>query len=335
MSSASSLLPTLPVRTTGMCVRWAISLSFVSLAFACKRSLSPVNETALVPKATLQDQAWPNDPELTGVSGVSVRTQREIWIAPERTGNLVRVTNDNDTWGKFTPFPIVGLPSVPQTEGRKYPPDVESLAFLNKQQVLLGTEARSIRDQDPIYIARIRDKDVVVEDQLMFDYKTFKTQARINQGIEGLCVVENTVVAASEMVDTRHGQREALIGVISLDTREFYPHRVLLRSTTGKLSAISCRSDNERIVVHGIERHFGVIRLVRFSLPKRGLGETVPAVLVHDLAAHFNGESHNFEGLSWVSKDTLLSVTDNFYGRRTGSTLAYLIHLPTPQVITQ
>lgn len=229
-------------------------------------------------------------------------------------------------------LPLVGVP-----EGT----DVEGVALADADHLYLATEARGSRDGDPIYVARLESERVVVEDQLMFTYAPFGQNGGDNEGLEGVCSGSGWLVAASEAVAAEDEERWALVGV--WDGPRMKPIRVQLTSQKGKLSGLACRATAEQIEVHAIERHFGTMRVVRFVLPR-----TVPqpvesmdskgdhanpldvrAEVVKDLASDLGPKPPNLEALTWVGPTTLLALSDNHYGERTGPTRAYRIDIST------
>lgn len=259
----------------------------------------------------------PDDDALTGSSGVARRSLGVVWMAPERTGALVELNLRGNTLTPKRRWPIEGLP-----EGT----DVEALAFVpgSPRSVLLGTEARGSRSQDPILVADIDARGVEVRGALVFDYAPFGVVARNNQGIEGLCAVDGFAIAASEAVLEEGDRRFACVGRFTLPEGAMKPYRVGLASARGKISALTCRRDEARVVVHAIERHFGTMRLVRFTL---GEESEVSAELVSDLAPALGPEPPNIEGLTWIDAERLLLVSDNHYRVKTGPTRAFIVDL--------
>lgn len=322
-----------PVRLLGS------SLVFFALVLGCPSRDSPP-EPELDEAARLETLAWADHEALVGVSGAALRGRSELLLAPERTGQLLVVPVTSEGLGPPRAVPIEGAPTGA---------DIEAIAVFDAEHVLLGTESQAERSTDPILLTRLGEEKAVVLRAIPFDYGRFGLRASRNQGIEGLCAVGGVVVAASEAVDTQDGRRLALVGTLRVDREaELVPHRVALRSSSGKLSALACRARRGAIEVHAIERHFGIARLVRFELPldpwsSAPTGEALEAALVRDLAPLLSGSGDsevasalglgptsgppNIEGLTWIGAGALLAITDNHYGRRTGPTRAFRVHL--------
>lgn len=333
-------------------MRWLIRFLIWLPITGCTQKQSTPLEPILDPNASIQALDIKDDSKLLGVSGAAQRQPHEIWLAPERTGHLVRVELKGQQILSPTAWPIIGL-SPDATPSDHPTPDLESIAFLDKNRVLIGTEGRHQRAKDPIYIAQLLDQQVRIQSELTFNYKVFDIMASDNKGIEGLCVASEFAVASSEMIKEVHGQRLALVGVFRLLDEEFFPYLVKLNSSKGKLSSISCRQQEDKLIVFGIERHFGIMRLIQFEIPapslklsaklnltKRATGSDsapvastqnhpqlsnpIKSVLIRDFAPEI---SDNLEGLIQLSSSEFFTVTDNFYGRKTGKIKAYLIKL--------
>lgn len=298
------------------------------LALAC-RSPAPKSapEVPEAPNPVVRAIPWADDDRLLGTSGIALHPDGTVWVVPERTGTLVAQTLGPDG---------LGPPQVLQLRGIADGTDVEALAFVpgRPDLVLLGTEARGARREDPVLVARLGLDRAEVIGALVFDYGPFGIEASDNQGIEGLCAVEGFAVAASEAVHVANGQRFATVGRFTLtssatEVGTMQPFRVALHSEKGKLSGLTCRDRAGRIEVSAIERHFGTMRLVRFTLPRTGeqLME-VETTLVADLAPALGPKPPNVEGLTWVGEASLLLVTDNHYGRKTGPVLAFSVEWP-------
>ncbi|MEO1227594.1 MAG: esterase-like activity of phytase family protein [Myxococcota bacterium] len=292
-------------------------LALVATGCPAQSSGPPPNETALHPGARVTPVRLADSDALTGTSGLDLRGPGEVWMAPERTGHLVALTLKGASLTQVRDRRIDGIP-----EGA----DVEALAFVpgTEGRVLLGTEAKGARAQDPILVATLEEERVHVTGALVFDYAPFGVVAEDNQGIEGLCAGEGFAVAASEAIVETSGRRFACVGRFDLPDGAMNPYRVRLASRRGKLSALTCRARDEGIEVFAIERHFGTMRLVRFLL---GPEPDVSAELVKDLAPALGPEPPNVEGLAWLDDARLLLVTDNHYRVKTGPTRAFIVEL--------
>ncbi len=286
---------------------------------------SPKAERPLAPNARLKAVAWSDNPSLLGISGADRRHDGRLWFAPERTGQLVSADwRGSDGIGPPTALPIEGMP---------HGLDLEALAFLGPNELLLGTEGRGERDEDLLLRARVEPAKVVVTGTLAFPYRLFRVRALDNRGVEGLCAAGDRVIAASETVVEREGERFAPVLVFGPDSGVVVPIEVKLTSKKGKISALACRAGPSGVEVHAIERHYGVMRLVRFVVPVGRAPASLAAELVVDIAQKLEDTPPNLEGLVWVGENALLAVSDNHYGRKTGPPRAFLIELDPPPTV--
>lgn len=306
-------------------VRPLVPLVIVALGAGCTRApRDPDPPTAGVD--WLAPVEWDDHAVLLGVSGAAMRGSNELWVAPERTGQLLRVSWDGRRLGPPQAVPVKALP-----EGM----DIEGLAFLDGEHLVLATEVQSERDTDEVLLAAIENEQVRVEGRLKLSYARFGLRAEKNRGLEGVCVASGHIVAASEAVRAVDGVREAPLGVWSPDESGLGPARgawLRLTSDEGKLSALTCASGPSGLEVHAIERHFGTMRVVSFRVPLP-LPETPPrleASVVADMGPVLAPNVPNLEGLARLSDDRWLLVSDNHFGRRTGPTEAFVMEAPGP-----
>ena len=335
----------------------ALTLSFIAATAGCSTSArpGPVGSTEGRPRiAPFPDAVTPialkDAASLLGVSGLDLQGT-DAWLAPERTGALVRLRLGRERLSEARIFAVKGAPPGL---------DIEALAFLPQRpgHVALGTEARGDRNTDAILIAVVDPGAgrVHVVDRLAFSYRSFGIRAADNRGIEGLCAVDDILVAASEMVVRRAGQRWACVTRFTLEPdgklRDRRALWVRLSSREGKLSALACRRRAGSLEAYAVERHFGVTRLVRFVVPEGSADDRttpleVTADVVIDLAPHLGPKAPNLEGLAWICpcatnpraqptggftpppsvEDRLLAVSDNDYGSKTGPVRAFTIAL--------
>jgi hypothetical protein len=146
--------------------------------------------------------------------------------------------------------------------------------------------------------------------------KLFGIRAKDNQGVEGLCAYDGYLVAAIETVYTTDtGARLAPIAVLAPGASDFSPAWIRLLTETGKISSLSCRRVENGLDLIAIERHFGVLRILRVLVPFVPKGETLEPTLFADLqpAYHALGEP-NFEGIERLDDGSLVLVSDNDHG---------------------
>ncbi|MGM0576216.1 MAG: esterase-like activity of phytase family protein [Myxococcota bacterium] len=267
-------------------------------------------------------------PSVRGLSGLTRDDRGEIWGVTERQRMLVRIHLD-DADGlhlEGEPVALVGIP-----DGA----DAESLAWLGEGRFALGTETTRPRAHDEILVVQ-RGADggtARVERRMDLSYEPWLLRPGDNQGIEALCDDEGALVAASEVSGSHRGRRFAPVARLDRRTGEWARYRVRLTSRTGKLAAVACRRGEGGVLeAVAIERHFGVVRLLRFELPPADEAAGPAPVDVEsrmdvDLMP-FLGRSINLEGLVWLDDGRLWLLSDNDSGGVHGDTEA-LVLTPT------
>ena len=253
------------------------------------------------------------DTEVAGLSGLTQDEHGAFWAAAERGDSVLRI--DPATMG-ITHYPVVGL-----SEGV----DLEALTWVDGTRFVLGTETQeSGRSRDLILDGRIEGQAFKVTPIGHLDYVYWQTSARNNHGIEGACQTKGVLVFATELALEERGRRWAPLGVFDPATQSWTAHRVALSTDDGKLAALDCRDLGGSIEALAVERHYGVARLVRFSVP-RGEGQWIEPRVVADLSK-LVAPMPNFEGLVWREDGSAVLVTDNQYrSRATGPSRLYFI----------
>lgn len=263
---------------------------------------------------------------------------RLYWAVPEQQRTLVQIDLGSPGSPKVAPRPrpIVGIDEA-------Y--DTESVTALGHGLFALGTETQvNKRPWDTIFIvAGVNPHDVnrgplSVIDAIHMPYSLWPNfVARRNEGLEGLCAVDNLLLASSESVGrTDLGQRFAPLGRYDMERQQWSPYAVALTMPTGRLSAVQCRinaAHPEHIELIAIERHYGVGRILHAWLPRTLPADACqepllifPEVLA-DLASSM-APLANFEGIDWTPDGGLLLITDNHMGFVRGPT--YLLKFPKP-----
>jgi len=240
-----------------------------------------------------------------GISGSASDEAGRLWGVAERERCLYQFDREQSD------APVaqrVALEGVPEDV------DLESLAWIGPARLALGTERHEPRDADVILWAESANGAVRVTGALELSWRAlYGIEAPSNQGIEGLCYAGGLLVAGGEPVVQRDDVRWAPVARLDLrngESTRWEPFLLRLTSAEGKLSSLDCSlgEDGEALDVFAIERHFGVTRVLRFTLPLDGPGgELVPAV-VADLGQL--ERMPNMEGLS-RRQGRLLILTDH------------------------
>jgi hypothetical protein len=258
---------------------------------------------------------------ISGLSGLARDDQGRLWAVPERKRRLIplRVSGKK--------IEIAGQP-IP-IDGLKPGWDSESIAYLHDDTFALGTETqRGNRQVDHVVMLRLEGGRGKVVETVVLDYSMWGMRAQVNRGIEGLCHVDGILIAANENIIVERDQRWAPVARLDLTTRQWTPFRLALGSSSGKLSAVTCRpsADADTLEVLAIERHYGVSRLLHLRLPTHGPGGDLRPTLIANLAALVR-RVPNLEGLSWLTHDRLIALVDNDTSGLTGPNEAWVLDL--------
>lgn len=237
----------------------------------------------------------------TGLSGTAVDDEGRLWAVAERGHYLVSLDVDDAKQGeRFMRVPIDGIP-----DGM----DAESLAWLGDGRMAIGTERREDnRASDLVLEIGVGNRRATVLRRVPLPYSLWNIRARANHGIEGLCSADGSVVAAVETVIERGKDRYAPIAVGDLHG-SWTAFQLRLTSRQGKISALDCRSRGNELMLVAVERHYGVTRVLRFTLPRNGSGGIREPELIVDLGKHFE-RLPNVEGISLHARGLLL-LTDH------------------------
>jgi hypothetical protein len=258
------------------------------------------------------------DTEVAGLSGLTQDEHGAFWAAGELGDSVLRI--DPETLG-ITRYPVVGLP-----EGV----DLEALTWVDGTRFVLGTETQeNHRSRDVILDGRIVGQTFKVAPIGHVDYVRWRTTARNNHGIEGACQVGGTLVFATELALDERGRRWAPLAVFDPATQRWTAHRVALSTGDGKLAALDCRESTGSIEALAVERHYGVARLLRFSVPG-GEGQSIEPRVVSDLST-LVAPVPNFEGLVWMEDGSAVLLTDNQY-RGSATEPSRLYFIPASQI---
>lgn len=262
---------------------------------------------------------------LVGASGLTVDRAGKLWAVPEDSRSLLALSVAART------LRVEGRPL--RIEGIDAGLDIESIAAIDPGHFVLGSEARGVREADRLFWVEVEGRRARVTRAIELEYRWWGIRAEDNQGIEGLCHADGRLVAALEPVIKKGGKRYAPIGSFDMDSGRWRAMRLRLTTDAGKIAALSCRARPEgEIAVTAVERHYGIARVLWFSLPDPGSpaagsasGELLPEVLL-DLGPLLR-PLPNFEGIARLG-DELFIISDNFQRSTTGPT--YMVRFSAP-----
>lgn len=267
-------------------------------------------------------------PELRhqGLSGVTVDDAGNFWAVAEERRELVRFDASWDPTSRRS-FKLVGV--APDLE-------LESVEWLGGARVALGTETDDERDADAVLIARIEGDRAIVEATIALPWnELYGKAAPGNRGIEGLCASGGTFIAGAEWyLTTPEGRIAPLARGRYHDGKidGFDALRLRLTSDKGKISALDCQHQGDgSVIVHAVERHYGVTRILRFVVPAgKPQGVIAPEVL-YDLAA-MDGSLPNIEGMA-IAGDRIVLVSDHDESDADGTTEMLSFAHPSTKVL--
>lgn len=238
-----------------------------------------------------------------GLSGLAVDGDGALWSVAERGASLWKITLAGGA-ATTARFAIRGLP-----DGE----DLEAIAVV-PGGFLVGTEGREAGVARAFRLVADGDGYRVegAPDELRGD--ELGVRLGDNQGTEGACAAGATAFVAIETVGRDARGRWAPIVAIDRAAGTRAVQRLRLTTETGKISALDCWLDGDRVRAVAIERHFDVTRILAFELG--GAGEIAPRV-AEDLAPVLRG-SLNLEGIARLPDGRIAAVVDNQYGGVTG-----------------
>ncbi len=296
---------------------WTLALTACTAA-----PVAPPPPPATAPSRIAGQAEFPPPEAMVGISGLAVRPGGVHYAVSEREPTLFPIhAGANGQPIAKAPLEIRGVP-----EGL----DLESMTFLDANTIVFGTEADAEgRTTDALLYASISDDGVTILDEktrAFFPYEPYGIRPDPNRGVEGLCSIDAKLIAASEQTFEQDGRRVAPLGVYDPLTRGWTSHTVALTSETGKISALACAGGPAHAEVWAIERHYEVVRVIRFSVPLAAQGpQRIEAELVTDLGTELGPKPKNFEGLAPAAKGLYL-ISDNSYGQLDGpTTLLYYV----------
>ena len=229
-----------------------------------------------------------------GISDITVDDRGVLWAVAERDRAVIEIE-----LGK--------PPIVHELKGLTGDLDTEAIVWLGNGRFAFGIEG-TISPVAAVMLGELRGNDIVITSTRSLVRDELDLSISINHGIEALCGRDGELLAGIESVGRLDdGTRWAPLVRLRGDTTELV--RLRLTTKKGKLSALSCTIDGDGVAqVTGIERHFGVVRLLRFTVG-RDDKEVTPSVeldLFPILRDHFN-----LEGITRLPDGRLVLVNDN------------------------
>ncbi len=242
-----------------------------------------------------------------GMSDLTVDEHGVLWAISERDRLVLEIQ--------------LGKPPIQhKLEGLTLGLDTEAIVSLGGGRFALGIEG-SIAPIAGLVTAELRGADLVATSTRPLANKDLGIAITINHGIEALCGRDGELLAAAETVGKLpDGRRWAPI--IRLRGDEIHASRLYLTTKAGKISAMHCTiADDGTAQVTAIERHFGVVRLLTFTM-RRDEVDITPTVeldlfpILHD--------NFNLEGITRLPDGRFVAINDNQTKRAEGPTQLFV-----------
>lgn len=257
--------------------------------------------------------------DYVGISAIGEIQPNQYILIPERQGVAIPITLVGEKAEVGTAVSIADAQ------------EFESVAFLPDGSMALGTEAQNDRKIDHILIYQKDENGWQPKDSWPFDYGAFGIEADRNHGLEGLCAVDQWVLAGSEVIIEVGEKRQAPLGLRDENGNWSY-YKLNLTSSTGKVSSLACQweTPGQSLRVYALERHYEVSRILTFTLPLAANQgpSALDATVIADLSQWEN--LPNLEGLHRREDGKFILVSDNHTGSKKGESEFFLIEPTTP-----
>jgi hypothetical protein len=257
-----------------------------------------------------------------GLSGLALAEDGAVWTVAERAAAAFRIDLDLGT----TPPTVKAIQRWP-VDDLPRGAELESIAALSGGGFLVGTEGG--RGVNAFFLAPEGDRLVARGAPISLGARELGVRAGGNRGLEGACAVPGLAVLAVEATGSDRTGRWAPLVVVAEGAAPVV-RRLRLTTGTGKLSALDCWRDGDRLRAIAIERHFEVTRVLAFELAVTAGGDGAPIAptVLRDLEPALRG-SLNLEGLVRLPDGHLLAVVDNQYtGLQGPDELVWLAEAP-------
>jgi len=267
-------------------------LAAVLALAACSHDRAPIDREAA--RGVFEEVRIDAPP---GMSDLTLDDRGVMWAISERDRQVLELT--------------LGKPPIRHAlDGIPDGVDTEGLAWLAPGQFAIGTEGADAPTAS-IMFAELRGDRLVATRTRPLGNAELGVELAVNHGIEALCGREGELLAACETVGKLpDGTRFAPIVRLRGDGGDV-TSMTKLRLTTdkGKISAMTCTlADDGTAQVLAIERHYGVSRILKFTI-HRDDREVTPVVVI-DLQPILH-DAFNLEGIVKLPDGRMVAINDN------------------------
>lgn len=236
-----------------------------------------------------------------GMSGLAVDERGVMWAIAERHRQVIEIELTGDprvSPPRLTVHPLEGVPAGI---------DTEAIAWIGDGQLAIGAEGAATPTA-AILFGELRDANVVVTRTRPLTSAELGVQLTINHGIEAVCGTAAELLAAGETVG-KHPDGMRYAPLVRLRGDSLTVTKLRLTTDRGKLSALHCTFGPDGTAdVLAIERHYGVARILRFTVA-RDQAEVTPTV---DLDLHpILRDALNLEGIVRLPDGRIVAINDN------------------------
>ncbi len=242
-----------------------------------------------------------------GISDVTVDERGVMWAVAERDPIVVEIE--------------LGKPPIQhRIEGIVEGVDIEAIQSLGNGTFAFGIEG-TLGPLAAVLRAERRGDAIVVTSMQKLADRDLDLSTTPNHGIEALCGKDGELIAASESIGKLpDGRRWAAL--VRMRPEGNHLTRLWLTSKKGKISGMHCTIGDDGVAqITAIERHFGVVRILRFALDRddTDITPTVDLDLFPILHDNFN-----FEGVTRLLDGRLVLMNDNQYDTIDGPTQLFV-----------
>lgn len=237
----------------------------------------------------------PSDPP--GLSDLTIGPHQTLWSVAERDRVLVEMTLHSHA-ATTRKIPLEGVPDGVDTEG---------LVWIGGDRFVISMEGKHEPTAGILWV-ELRGGRAVVTNRRMLTSEELGVTLTPNHGAEAICGTAGDLLVGLESTGTfDDGARYAPIARLRGDGLSIVKLR--LTSELGKLSALTCTIDAAGVAQGlAIERHFGVSRVLAFTIPREAV--VVTPTIALDLTAAIH-DTLNLEGIAVLPDGRMVIINDN------------------------
>ena len=276
---------------------WLLALGACKHDAATNQSVDPERAAALFDELVIDVPP--------GESDLTVDDRGKIWAIAERD----RFASEIELHGQgsalsaqIVEHPVDGVPDGNDTEG---------IAFLGGNKFALGIEGQEVPTAGVLFAELHADGHLVVTGTRNLTNADLGVELKNNHGAEAICGSGDDILVGIEERGTfPDGTHWApLVRLKGGPTGQLTLAKLHLTSDVGKISALDCRfAPDGSVDFAGIERHYGVERLLRGTVAP-GATDVTPKIQL-DLGPIIH-DKYNLEGIARLADGRWVLVNDN------------------------